>query len=131
MLGAGARMLVAMLAIISVGFGTFATYAYLSASQGRVGAASIICLAYAALALTVAVIEGMRRRNSRLRRALTPASTSVENVDSLLQSTAAMGAPQDQQALLAAMQLGRALSPAQLVVLALIVGFIIGRKRGK
>lgn len=97
-------MLVAVLAIISFGFGTFAIYAYLRASQGRVGAASIICLAYAALALTVAMIEGMRRRNHRLRRALAPASTSVENVDSLLQSMAALGAPQDQQALLAAMQ---------------------------
>ena len=45
----------------------------------------------------------------------------------LLQSLAAAGAPQDQRALVAAIRLGRELSPMQLLALALVGGFIAGK----
>jgi hypothetical protein len=41
---------------------------------------------------------------------------------------AGAGAPKDREALLAAMQIGRELTPLQLLAIALISGFIVGRK---
>jgi hypothetical protein len=66
----------------------------------------------------------------RLRSA-DAASVSSENVDSPPQSFAAAGTPPDELALIAAMRLAREHSPLQLVVLALIEGFIAGRTMGK
>jgi hypothetical protein len=56
------------------------------------------------------------------------ASEGRGNVDSLLQDFAAAGTARDQRALVAALRLGRELSPAQLVALALVGGFIAGRR---
>lgn len=132
LLGVVAAAVVALFAAVSLGFGTFAAYVYLRASEGRVVAALIVCAAYGLLAITIWAIVATRWRAGRLRRvAATSAPASPENVDSLLQSLAAANTPHDQLALVAAVRLGRELSPMQLLALALIGGFIAGRKLGK
>jgi hypothetical protein len=71
-----------------------------------------------------------RRRARRLRlAAMASASASVEDLNSILQHLVAAGAQQDQLA--AAMRLGRELSPMQLFALALVGGFIAGKKLAK
>jgi hypothetical protein len=125
--GAG---IMALFATVSLGFGTFAVYAYLRASQGRVVAALIICAAYGATAITIWAIGMARRRARRLRlAAMASASAPVADIDSLLRHLVAAGAQQDQLALVA--RLGRELSPMQLLALALIGGFIAGKKLAK
>ncbi len=57
------------------------------------------------------------------------ASAPVEGIDSILQQLVAAGAQQDQLA--AAMRLGRELSPMELFALALVEGFIAGKKLAK
>jgi hypothetical protein len=120
LLGAAAATLAALFAAVSLGFGTFAAYIYLRASEGRVVAALIVAAAYGLLAITIGVIGAARQRAVRLRRAAAAsAPASRGNVDSLLQHLAAAGSAENQQALVAAMQL---------LALALIGGFIAGRK---
>ncbi len=130
LLAVAAAGMVALLAAISLGFGAFAVYAYLRASQGRVVAALIICAAYGATAITIWAIGMARRRARRLRlAAMASASAPVADIDSLLRHLVAAGAQQDQLALVA--RLGRELSPMQLLALALIGGFIAGKKLAK
>jgi hypothetical protein len=126
LLGAAAATLAALFAAVSLGFGTFAAYIYLRASEGRVVAALIVAAAYGLLAITIGVIGAARLRLRRAAAASAPASRG--NVDSLLQHLAAAGSAENQQALVAAMQRGREFSPMQLLALALIGGFIAGRK---
>ena len=125
-----AAMVVAAFGAVSLGFGTFAAYVYLRASEGGGGAALIVCAVYGLIAITIAATWLVRRRGGRLRRAAA-ASASLGTVESLLQALAAAGTPKDPLVLDAAVRLGRALSPMQLVALALIGGFIAGRKPGK
>ena len=54
-----------------------------------------------------------------------------ENLEALLQSLAAAGTPQDQMALIAALRVGRDLSPMELLAISLISGFFAGRTAGK
>ena len=123
---------VALFAAVSLGFGTFAVYVYLRASQGRVLAALFICAVYGLTAITIWAIGAARRRARRLRlAAMAPASASFEDIDRLLQYLVAAGAQQEQLALVAAMRLGRELSPMQLLALALVGGFIAGRNVAK
>jgi hypothetical protein len=130
LLGVAAAGVVALSAAISLGFGTFAVYAYLRASQGRVVAALIVCAAFGATAITIWAVGMARRRARRLRlAAMASASASVEDLNSILQHLVAAGAQQDQLA--AAMRLGRELSPTQLFALALVGGFIAGKKLAK
>ena len=133
MLGVGAVAVAALLCAVALGFGTLAAYLYLRASQGAVGAALIVCLAYALLAILIGTAALIRRRAERLARSAASAPTPAAsgNIDSLFQSMAEAAAPQDRQALLAALELGRGLSPLQLITIALIGGFIVGRKLGK
>ena len=132
LLGVGTAAVGALFAAVSLGFGTFAVYVYLRTSNGRVIAALIVCAAYGLLAITIWAIVGARRRARRLRLAAAEsAPASWEDFDSLLRYFAAAGTPQDQLALLAAMRMGRELSPMQLLALALIGGFVAGRKLGK
>jgi hypothetical protein len=49
----------------------------------------------------------------------------------LLQSLSAAGAPQDQKALIAALRVGRDLSPMELLAVSLISGFFAGRGASK
>lgn len=122
-----AAAVVALFAAVSLGFGTFAAYVCLRASEGRVVAALIVCAAYGLLAITIwTTTEVVRRRADRLRRVAAASPASTANVDSLLQSLAADSIP-----LVAAMRLARELSPMQLFALALIGGFVAGRKLGK
>jgi len=130
LLGVVAAGVVALSAAISLGFGTFAVYAYLRASQGRVVAALIVCAAFGTTAITIWAVGMARRRARRLRlAAMASASASVEDLNSILQHLVAAGAQQDQLA--AAMRLGRELSPMQLFALALVGGFIAGKKLAK
>ena len=130
LLGVAAAGVVALSAAISLGFGTFAVYAYLRASQGRVVAALIVCAAFGATAITIWAVGMARRRARRLRlAAMASASASVEDLNSILQHLVAAGAQQDQLA--AAMRLGRELSPTQLFALALVGGFIAGKNLAK
>jgi hypothetical protein len=132
LLGVAAAGLVALSAAISLGFGTFAVYAYLRASQGRVVAALIVCAAYGAIAITIWAVGMARRRAHRLRlAAMASAPAPVADINSILQHLVAAGAQQDQSALAAAMRLGRELSPMQLFALALVGGFIAGKKLAK
>ena len=130
LLAAAAAGAVALFAVVSLGFGTFAVYAYLRASQGRIVAALIVCAAYGAAAITIWAI-GMARRRARRSRlaAMASASAPVEDIDSLLQHLLAAGAQREQLA--AAMRLGRELSPMLLFALALVGGFIAGKKLAK
>ena len=121
---------VALLAAVSLGFGTFAAYAYIRASQGSVVAAVILCAAYGLLAITILATWMVRRHASRSRRT-GAAPASPENINSFLQSLAAAETSKDRLALVAAMQFGRELSPMQMLALALIAGVIAGRKLGK
>ncbi len=129
LLAAAAAGMVALFAAVSLGFGTLAVYAYLRASQGRVVAALIICAAYGATAITIWAIGMARRRARRLRLAAMASSAPVADIDALLQQLLAAGAQQEQLTLAA--RLGRELSPMQLLALALIGGFIAGRKLPK
>ncbi len=132
LLGVAAAGVVALFAAVSLGFGTFAVYVYLRASQGRVVAALIICAVYGLTAITIWAIGMARRRARRLRlAAMASASASLDDIDSLLQYLLAAGAQQDQLALVAAMRLGRELSPTQLLALALAGGFIAGKNLAK
>jgi len=124
LLSVAAATAAALFAAVSLGFGTFAAYIYLRALEGRVVAALIVCAAYGLLAITIGVIGAARQQSGRLRpAAAVSAPASRGNVDSLLQHLAAAGSAQDQQALDAAMRLGRKFSPMQLLALALIGGF--------
>ncbi len=131
LLGIVAAAAVILFAAVSLGFGTFAVYVYLRASQGRIVAALIVCAAYGASAIAIWAIGMARRRARRLRLAAMASSAPapVEDLDSLLLHVLAAGAQQEQLA--AAMRLGRELSPMQLFALALIGGFIAGKKLAK
>jgi Kef-type K+ transport system membrane component KefB len=130
LLGVAAAGAVALSAAISLGFGAFAVYAYLQASQGRVVAALIVCAAFGATAITIWAVAMARRRARRSRlAAMASASASVEDLNSILRHLVTAGAQQDQLA--AAMRLGRELSPMQLFALALVGGFIAGKKLAK
>lgn len=122
--------LAALFAAVSLGFGTFAAYVCLRESEGRVFAALILCAAYGLVAIVICAVWMARRRTARSHRAAA-APASPDDVESLLQRMAAASTQPDQQALVAAMQLGRALSPMQMLALALMGGFIAGRKLGK
>src|SRR5208282_4410117 len=105
---------------------------HLSPRVGRSRRRGIVCAGYGLLAITTGVIGAVRQRSARLNPAAAlSAPASRGNVDSLLQHLAAAGSAQDQQALDAAMRLGRKFSPMQLLALALIGGFIVGRKLTK
>ena len=130
LLGAAVAGMVALFAAVSLGFGAFAAYAYLQASQGRVVAALIVCAAFGATAITIWAVAMARRRARRSRlAAMASASASVEDLNSILRHLVAAGAQQDQLALAA--RLGRELSPMQLLALALVGGFIAGKKLAK
>ncbi|WP_270934602.1 hypothetical protein [Falsiroseomonas oryzae] len=129
-IGAEAVML---LATLSLGFGTFAAYTHLSASEGPVFAAGVISAAYGMVAIMVGgALARWHARSSRHRPAVpAPNENPNENLEALLQSLAATGTPQDQMALIAALRVGRELSPIELLALSLISGFFAGRQTGK
>jgi hypothetical protein len=126
--GAVVGAAVALLAAVSLGFATFAAYACLRASEGPALAALIVGAAYGLLALAIWAIGTARRRPRPQRPTATP---PPEDIDALPRSSAAAGTEQDLLALIAALRLGRELSPMELVALALVGGLIAGKKLGK
>jgi hypothetical protein len=128
LIGAIGAEVVALFAAVSLGFGTLAVYTHLSASEGHVFAAAVISAAYGAVAIIAGV--ALARWHHRSSRPPAAAPAPPENLEALLQSLAAAGTPQDQMALIAALQVGRNLSPMELLVISLIGGFFAGRRAG-
>jgi hypothetical protein len=128
LIGAIGAELVTLFTIICLGFGTFAAYTHFSASQGPVFAATVISVVYGVVAV-IAGVALMRWHESSSRPA-SAAQATPENLEALLQSLAAAGAPQDQKALIAALQVGRDLSPMEVLAISLISGFFAGRGAG-
>ena len=120
---------VTLFTIVCLGFGTFAAYMHLSASGGPVFAAVVISLAYGG----VAVIAGisLARWHDRSSPPAPAAPAPPDNLEALLQSLTAASTPQDQKALIAALQVGRDLSPMELLAISLISGFFAGRGASK
>ena len=120
-----AAEVVTLFTIICLGFATFAAYMHLSVSEGPVFAAVVISVAYG----VVAVIAGvaLARWHERSSRPTPAASAPPENLEALLQSLTTASAPQDQNALIAALRVGRDLSPMELLAISLISGFFAGR----
>jgi hypothetical protein len=85
----------------------------------------VISVAYG----VVAVIAGvaLARWHERSSRPTPAASAPPENLEALLQSLTTASAPQDQNALVAALRVGRDLSPMELLAVSLISGFFAGR----
>jgi len=118
------------LAVVAAGFGTFAGYAFLRERAGSVSAALIVAAVCAALAAILWSMTAWRIRARRPRRT-PPPPFSGGDIEGLLQSLAAASTSENQVVLLAAMRLARDLSPMQLLLAALVGGFIAGRKLGK
>ena len=129
LIGAIGAELVTLFTIICLGFGTFAGYTHLSASEGPVFAAAVISIAYGVVAVICGV--ALMRWHERLSRPASAAPAPPENLEALLQSLSAAGAPQDQKALISAMRVGRDLSPMELLAVSLISGFFAGRGASK
>ncbi len=120
---------VALFTAVSLGFGTYAAYGYLRGFESAIGAALILCLANGLVAVTILVFWAVRYRHVRqVRRA---ASAPAATVTSVLQSLAAADTPQNREVMATAIRLGRELSPTHLLALAIIGGFIVGRKLDK
>jgi hypothetical protein len=120
-----AAEVVTLFTIICLGFATFAAYMHLSASQGPVFAAIMISATYGVVAVICGV--ALMRWHERSSRPASAAPTPPENLEALLQSLSAAGAPQDHNALIAALRVGRDLSPMGLLAISLISGFFAGR----
>ena len=129
MIGAIGAEVVMLFTIICLGFGTFAAYTHLSASQGVVFAAAMISVAYGVVAAICGVAH--MRWHERSSRPASAAPAPPENLEALLQSLSAAGAPQEQKALIAALRVGRDLSPMELLAVSLISGFFAGRGTSK
>jgi hypothetical protein len=127
--GALGAEVVVLFALVSLGFGTVAAYTHLSVSEGPVFAAAVISAAYGMVAVLGAVALARWHAGSSRHRPAAPAPP--ENLEALLQSLAAAGTPQDQMALIAALRMGRELSPMELLAMSLISGFFAGRTAGK
>ena len=129
LLGAIGVEVVTLFAFVCLGFGTFAAYMYLSASDGPVFAAVMISAAYGVVAVICGV--ALTRWHDRSSPPASAAPAPPENLEALLQSLSAAGAPQDQKALIAALRVGRDLSPMELLAVSLISGFFAGRGTSK
>ena len=120
---------VTLFTIVSLGFGTFAAYTHLSASEGPVFAAVMISAAYGVIAVICGV--ALIRWHDRSSPPASATPVHPETLETLLQSLAAAGTPQDQKALVAALRAGRDLSPMELLAVSLISGFFAGRGASK
>jgi hypothetical protein len=81
--------------------------------------------------VAIAAGVGLARWHARPPRQRPSAPAPPENLESLLQSLAAAGTSQDQMALIAALRVGRDLSPMELIGISLVSGFFVPRKAGK
>lgn len=120
---------VLLLAVVSLGFGTFAAYTHLVASEGTVYAALVISGSYGVVATLAAVTLWLWYARSARRRPTTP--PVPEDLEALLQVLAEGGIPQDPKALIAALREARDLSSMERLALSLIGGFLAGRNVGK
>lgn len=121
--------LVALLAVVSLGFGTFAVFTHLATSEGTAYAALVISAAYGVAATLAGVTLWLRHSRSAQRRPSAP--DLPETLEPLLRSLAAGTNLQDPMALIGALREGRDLSPTELLAVSLIGGFLAGRSVGK
>jgi hypothetical protein len=121
LIGMVAAEAVALLAVVSLGFGIFAAFTHLAATQGTVHAALVI----SGSAAVVAAIAGFAL--ARWQAGEPP----PDSLEVLLKSLTAAGTQQDQAALISALRLGRDLTPMELLAVSLVSGFFAGRKAGK
>lgn len=125
--------LLALFGYACLAFGAFAAFLELRSAFGALAAASILCAASATIVILILALSAWRRRSDRLRRAaaLPPTSLPPQNMAALFEGSLASGALGDQDKLLAAVRLGRSLTPVDIVVLALAGGFIASRRLRK
>jgi hypothetical protein len=121
--------LVVLLAVVSLGFGTFATYAHFAASEGTVYAALVISASYGVAAMLAGVTLRLWHARSARHRPSTP--PVPEDLEALLQALAAGGIPQDPKALIAVLREGRDMSSMERLAASLIGGSLAGRNVGK
>jgi len=132
MIGIAGAGVVALPALVSIGFGTFALYATLAAAQGPAVAAILLAGLYAVAALGLGF--AFWRRQAGVRRAATPAALpqqGPDGLDGLLRGFVTSGLAPQHMALLAAMQGGPAPSLRHLLLAALLGGFLLGGKGGR
>jgi len=130
LIGMVAAEAVALLAVVSLGFGIFAAFTHLAATQGTVHAALVI----SGSAAVVAAIAGFalaRWQAGASPPDPPPAEPPPDSLEVLLKSLTAAGTQQDQAALISALRLGRDLTPMELLAVSLVSGFFAGRKAGK
>ena len=119
---------VVLLGTVSLGFATAAAFAQLRTVAGTVEAATIMAGAYAAVAILTAAVWMLRRRGSRVRATSpAPGEATSATVDPLQVHASEAGVLESQTLLMQAMKLGSELSTPQLLVAALIGGFVAGR----
>ncbi|WP_144299850.1 hypothetical protein [Elioraea rosea] len=121
--------LLAVLAVVSVGFGTFAVYMHLAASKGHIYAALVISVSYGVVAIVAGV--ALWRWHARSSRQDDPALAALGDPELLVQSLSGPGVWENQAALSAALRLGRELRPMDLLAISLISGFLAGRRARK
>jgi hypothetical protein len=126
---------VTLCGLVSLGFATYSAFLYLRSLEGEVFAALIIAAAYGAISVVTLGISLAFRRADPPHAAPAPqpvpTTSPADAVEPLLTSLDPAADPRDRLALLAATQVGRELSPVQLVALAAVGGFLAGRKLGK
>ncbi|GGJ45378.1 hypothetical protein [Neoroseomonas lacus] len=129
LLGVVAAELVALMAVVSLGFATFAAYTHFAASEGPVFAALVISVSYGMVAIIAGIV--LARWHARTSHHEARAPAAPEDLELLLRSLGEAGNAQDQAALIAALRLGRDLTPMELLAVSLIGGFFAGRRAGK
>ena len=123
MIGIAGAGVVALLALVSIGFGTFALYATLAAAQGPAVAAILLAGLYAVAALGLGFAFWRRQAGVRQQ--------GPDGLDGLLRGFVTSGLAPQHMALLAAMQGGPAPSLRHLLLAALLGGFLLGGKVGR
>ena len=118
--------------LMGIGLATLAAYDGLRATQGSVSAALILSAIYGISAFLIFTMRSYRRRAVQHPRNIAPVEACSNDVPDLLRSAmaAASGASRPEE-LAAGLSLGRALSPFESIAVALISGFLAGRRLGK
>lgn len=119
-------LIVVVAAAVSLGFLTFAAYAALADTHGRVAAALVMALVYAAIAGGTWAVWSAHKRSVKRREAEARLAHGGD-LGALLGLFSGGGTMSD-RTLAAGMDLGRQLTPMQLALVALIGGLVAGRK---
>jgi hypothetical protein len=114
---------------IALGFVTLAGYRALLGGFSAPEAALIVAAAYAAGAALVAAVAVACRKRLREETGAAPGNAiQTEGLAAVIDTLTGNGAPSSAPALAGLAQLSKSLSPIQLAGLALVGGFVVGRK---